>query len=302
MSCERRTRRVRLSQLYPKQMKIYGIDFTSAPKKNKPIALAEASLETDTLHIEKLSRFTNFDDFMDFLQRSPSWIAGVDFPLGQPRKLIENLQWGTTWAEYVNLIGQMSKQEFVENLNEYRQGRAYGDLEHLRETDKISGAISPMKIYGVPVGKMFFEGAPRMLKAGFSVLPCHPTNDSRIVLEIYPALMARSLIGKQSYKSDEKRKQTPKMQFLRQEMLNQVRSPNLKTKYGFDVVINENLASECDRDPSGDLLDAVFANIQAASASRNPNYSIPENCDRLEGWICSQNPKMVVQRHNHHAT
>jgi hypothetical protein len=133
---------------------------------------------------------------------------------------------------------------------------------------------------------MFFEGAPRMLKAGFRVLPCHPTDDSRIVLEIYPALMAKSLIGKQSYKSDEKRKQTPEMQFLRQEMLNQVRSPDLKTKYGFDVAIIDSLASECEQDPSGDLIDAVFAAIQVASALRQLNYGIPENCDRLEGWIC----------------
>ena len=267
-------------------MKIYGIDFTSAPSKNKPIALAEAWLEIDTLHIESLWQFPNFDDFMDFLQRSPAWIAGVDFPLGQPRKLIENLQWGTTWAEYVSLVGQMSKQEFVTNLNQYRQGRDYGDREHLRATDKISGAISPMKVYGVPVGKMFFEGAPRMFQAGFSVLPCHPTDDLRIVLEIYPALMTKSLIGKQSYKSDEKRKQTPEMQFLRQEMLNQLRSPYLKTKYGFDVAIIDSLASECEQDPSGDSIDAVFAAIQVASASRQLNYGIPENCDRLEGWIC----------------
>ena len=271
--------------------KIYGVDFTSAPSKTKPIALAEAWLEANILHINKISRFTNFPDFMDFLQRSPAWIAGVDFPLGQPRKLVENLQWGTTWATYVNLVGQMSKQEFVETLNQYRQGRAFGDREHLRETDKIMGAISPMKVYGVPVGKMFFEGAPRLLKAGFSILPCQPAdnsrNDSKIVLEIYPALMARSLIGKQSYKSDEKRKQTPEMQLLRQEMIKQVRSHEFLTKYGFDVVINEDIASECDRDPSGDTIDALFAAIQTASASRKPNYGIPENCDRLEGWICS---------------
>lgn len=62
-------------------MKIYGIDFTSAPSKNKPIACVEAWLESDTLHILKFYRFTNFPSFIDFLSRSPVWIAGVDFPL-----------------------------------------------------------------------------------------------------------------------------------------------------------------------------------------------------------------------------
>ena len=268
-------------------MKIYGIDFTSAPSKTKVITCAESFLEADILHIEKFYRFTDLLSFMEFLQRSPSWIAGVDFPLGQPRKLIENLRWGETWAEYVALIGQMTKQEFVETLNQYRQGRANGDREHLRQTDRLTRAISPMKIYGVPVGKMFFEGAPRMLKAGFSILPCHPTDDPRIVMEIYPALIARDIIGKQSYKSDNKQKQTLEMKFLRQEIINQVRSPLSSSKYGFVVEINQQLDGECVGDASGDSLDAVLAAIQAAHASRQENYGIPETCDRLEGWICA---------------
>ena len=268
-------------------MKIYGIDFTSAPSKNKVIACAEAWIELDILHIQKFYRFTNFPSFMDFLTRSPVWIAGVDFPLGQPRKLIKNLQWGKTWAEYVDRIGQMSKQEFVETLNQYRQDRAIGDREHLRQTDRGAGAISPMKVYGVPVGKMFFEGAPRMLAAGFSVLPCHPTDDPRIVIEIYPALISRSIISKQSYKSDNKRKQTTEMRLLRQEIINQVRSHISNPKHDFVVEIDQQLSDECVSDASGDTLDAVLAAIQAASASRKINYGIPENCDRLEGWICA---------------
>lgn len=75
-------------------MRIYGIDFTSAPSKVKAIACVEGWLEADILKIEKFYQFTSFCSFMDFLKQSSSWIAGVDFPIGQPRKLIENLQWG----------------------------------------------------------------------------------------------------------------------------------------------------------------------------------------------------------------
>jgi hypothetical protein len=269
-------------------MKIYGIDFTSAPSKAKKIVCAEAWLDDTGLHIERFEHFTNFPTWMEFLQRSPSWIAGVDFPLGQPRKLVENLQWGKTWTEYVKLVGQMSKPEFVETLNQYRQGRANGDREHLRQTDRIAGAISPMKVYGVPVGKMFFEGAPRMLAAGFSILPCHPTDDPRIVIEIYPALMARSIIGKQSYKSDDKHKQTSDMQLGRQVIHNYLRSPDFAETYGMSLDINDQLAEECDRDSSGDTLDALLAAIQTAWTSRQPNYGIPHTCDLLEGWICGK--------------
>jgi hypothetical protein len=271
-------------------MKIYGIDFTSAPSKTKPIACAKAwldnSIQNNILRIEKFHYFIDFDGFMNFLTRSPHWLAGVDFPLGQPRKLIKNLEWGETWAEYVELVGQMSKQEFVTVLNQYRQDRAAGDREHLRQTDRLTGAISPMKVYGVPVGKMFFEGAPRMLNAGFSIQPCHPTTDSRTVLEIYPALIAKALIGKHSYKSDTKSKQTQEMQFLRQEIINQMRSPTFLSKYGLDLAISEELSLLAIQDASGDTLDAILAAIQAANAFCQPNYGIPETCDRLEGWIC----------------
>lgn len=269
-------------------MQIYGIDFTSSPQPRKPIACAEAQLESDILQIHRVHYFTNFADFMEFLQRSPIWIAGMDFPLGQPRKLIENLQWGETWAEYVSLVGRMSKQEFVETLNQYRQVRAEGDREHLRQTDRLTGAISPMKVYGVPVGKMFFEGAPRMLAAGFSIQPCHITADPRVVMEVYPAIAARKLIGKHSYKSDTKQKQTSEMQAYRQKILNELNQLEFaKSVSHLAVDIDQSLAEQAIRDASGDTLDAILAAIQAASASRKLDFGIPQSCDRLEGWICN---------------
>ncbi|TYQ31411.1 DUF429 domain-containing protein [Pseudanabaena sp. UWO310] len=266
---------------------IYGVDFTSAPRQGKAIVCTEAWREADILHIKKFHRFTTLPSFIDFLERSPTCLAGVDFPLGQPRKLIENLQWGNTWAEYVDRVGQMTKQEFVEVLDRYRQNRSKGDREHLRHTDRLVGAISPMKVYGVPVGKMFFEGAPRMLKAGFNIMPCHPTDDLRTVIEVYPALVARFLIGRQSYKSDSKAKQDSLMQSARQKIIALWRSPIFQAKYGFVIDISPHLADECDRDPSGDTIDAVLAAIQAAWAGQQPNYGIPATCDRLEGWICN---------------
>ena len=273
-------------------MQIYGIDFTSSPKPNKPIACAEAWLESDILQIQRVHYFTNFPEFMEFLQRSPIWIAGMDFPLGQPRKLIENLRWGETWAEYVSHVGQMTKQDFVETLNQYRQGRAEGDREHLRQTDRLTGAISPMKVYGVPVGKMFFEGAPRMLAAGFSIQPCHPTADPRVVMEVYPAVAARKLIGKYSYKSDTKQKQTSEMQGYRQKILDKLNHLEFDKilenplAIDFSVDINQTLVEQAIGDASGDTLDAILATVQAASAARKPDFGIPQSCDRLEGWIC----------------
>src|SRR5947199_6238453 len=102
----------------------------------------------------------------------------------------------------------MGKWRVEETLKRYAEVRAIGDKLHFRTTDVLAGARSPMMLHRVPVGKMFFEGATRLLASDVSVLPCRPTSDSRIVVEGYPALVARGWIGKRSYKSDELSKQT----------------------------------------------------------------------------------------------
>ena len=89
----------------------------------------------------------------------------------------------------------MSKQGFVATIKSYCDQQPAGDKHHLRQTDELAGACSPMMLYGVPVGKMFFEGAPRIGSAGVSVLPCRPNESSRIVVEAYPALVAGVLLG-----------------------------------------------------------------------------------------------------------
>lgn len=59
-----------------------------------------------------------------------------------------------------------------------------------------------MMLHRVPAGKMFYEGAPRLLQAGVSILPCLPRADARLVFEDYPALVARRYVGMRGYRSD----------------------------------------------------------------------------------------------------
>ncbi|MFN9860504.1 MAG: hypothetical protein ACK556_20820, partial [Pseudanabaena sp.] len=66
------------------------------------------------------------------------------------------------------------------------------------------------------------------------------------------------------------------------------RSPNFAATYGLSIDINVQLAEECDRDASGDTLDAVLAAVQTAWSAKQPNYGIPTTCDPLEGWICGK--------------
>jgi hypothetical protein len=268
-------------------MKIYGIDFTSAPNSKKAITYAQCSLSEKGLFLEALGRLTSFDEFEYFLRQPGPWVAGIDFPFGQPRTLIENLGWPQTWGGYVGCVAKMTKFQFVDLLTNYCIGRNKGDKHHLRATDKLAKSRSPMMLYRVPVAKMFFEGAPRLLNAGLSIQPCSVRDDPRLVVEAYPALVARRWLGQRGYKTDTVKQQTSKRQSAREEILCGLRSTDAKTQFGFGVYFSDEHTNTFIGDGSGDQLDALLCAVQAgwAYSQRDRNFGIPIDCDPLEGWI-----------------
>ncbi len=267
-------------------MNIFGIDFTSAPSDKKPITCISARFDAGILHVDGLLELPSFEAFEGFLAASGPWVAGIDFPFSQPRKLIKNLGWPETWEGVVGKIAGMSKAEFLELLADYRSTRPAGDKQHLRQIDVLADSRSPMMVYGVPVGRMLFEGAPRLLRSGASILPCHPTASGRVIREAYPALAARRWIGKCSYKNDIKKKQTPELEAVRKEIAAGVYR-DLDELFGFSLEISSQLAEVLIRDDTGDKLDALLCAIQAAWAftQKDHNYGIPPTVDFLEGWI-----------------
>ena len=83
---------------------------------------------------------------------------------------------------------------------------AGGKFAH-RATDRPAGSSPSMKWVNPPVAYMLHAGAPRLLAAGVELPGLHPGDPNRIALEAYPGLLARSIIGRTSYKSDDRRKQ-----------------------------------------------------------------------------------------------
>jgi hypothetical protein len=144
-----------------------------------------------------------------------------------------------------------------------------------------------MMLYRVPVGKMFFEGVPRLLKAGVSIPPCHVQDNTRVVVEAYPALVARRWIGNQSYKTDTVKQQTTAQRSAREEIVRGLRSNEAKLHFGIDLHFDDHDAELFIQDGSGDRLDAFLCAIQAgwAYSQRERNFGIPEECDPREGWI-----------------
>ena len=181
----------------------------------------------------------------------------------------------------------MSLVEFERLLSEYRQARAPGDKHHLRQTDVLAGSQSPMTLYGVPVAKMFYRGVPLLERGRVNIIPCRPLNRDRYVVEAYPALVARRYIGREKYKSDDRRHQTPEREHARRELLKILEGPSLAEDFGFGLDLPEGLTGEFVADASADRLDALLCAIQSAWSwtQRDDNYGIPADVDPVEGWI-----------------
>jgi len=167
-------------------MKIHGIDFTSHPDARKPITCLECRLHGNTLHAGTLAEWRSFVDFEAALRRTGPWIAGIDFPFGQSRRFIDNIDWPRDWAGYVDHAASLGRVGFRAALDAYRAPWPYGDKEHRRATDVAAGSISPQKLYGTPVGLMFFEGAPRLRQAGVTIPGLQAGDPERIMVEAYP--------------------------------------------------------------------------------------------------------------------
>lgn len=271
-------------------MHIFGIDFTSTPSHRKPITCAVCELHSDTLTLRECRIMPTFTEFEAFLRSDGPWLAALDFPFGQPRKLFTNLGWPPAWSDYMRVIASMSKIEFEETLAVYRAGRPVGDKLHMRVTDSLAGARSPMMLHRVPVGKMFFQGAPRLLNAdvsNVSILPCRPLASNKVVVEGYPALVARKWLGKRGYKSDERGKQSSEQREARRDLVTGLQSPALFRHYGIHLSLTESMAGVLITEPMGDLLDALLCAVQAAwlYTRRDEDYGIPATCDADEGWI-----------------
>jgi hypothetical protein len=267
-------------------MRIYGIDFTSAPTPSKPLTCAQAEIRDGTLQVQTVHYWTDFAAFEAFLHSEGPWIAALDFPFGLPRKLVRNLGWPESWDVCVAQVSRLKKAAFGQLLQAYQAARPKGDRHHLRQTDVRARARSPMMWYGVPVARMFFEGVQRLSRSNVCILPCRPNRDSRLVLEGYPALVARRWVGAISYKT-ERSNEDVLAKARRNALVRQLLSKQAERYYGLRVEASRPLSRALISDHLGDSLDAVLCAVQAAWAftQREYRYGIPLECDAIEGWI-----------------
>jgi hypothetical protein len=266
-------------------VKILGVDFTSAPRRAKPITVAHGFLDQDLLRIEKMEELQNFPDFEALLRRPGPWVGGFDFPFGLPRQAVEALHWPTAWSAMTRHCSSLGKAQYKSLLDAYRETRQPGSRYATRRGDAISGAHPAVKLVNPPVGLMFFEGAPRLAAAGLTVPRLCEGDPSRVALEAYPGLLIRKHLGITiPYKNDSRGKQTAAHQAVRKKIIRAIKAGK---PHGIRLNLAESIEQRMIDDPSGDSIDAAICALQASKGQQygGPHYGLPSDVDSIEGWI-----------------
>jgi len=279
-------------------MRLHGIDFTSAPRRRKPITLASGRLLAQAagavLVVDGIERVDSLEGFDDWLRRPGPWLAAFDFPFGLPRELLAAFDWpreagggDTAWSASIRHVAGLSRPEFVDRLRAFCASQPAGAKFAHRATDRRAGSSPSMKWVNPPVALMLHAGAPRLLDAGVSLPGLHPGDPARIALEGYPGFVARSIIGRESYKSDERARQTARRRAARERIVSALTTG--AHRLGIRAALGPALRRDCVEDASADSLDAVLCLLQAAWAwqRRDQGFGLPASIDPVEGWIAS---------------
>jgi hypothetical protein len=266
---------------------LVGCDFSSTPTRRKRILLAIGATSGGRVQLTRLEKFESLAAFADWLRAPHAWIGGFDFPFGLPRELVEHLGWPTGWRECMRHYASLTRPQIRETFAAFCAARPAGSKFAHRRFDKLAGSSPSMKWVNPPVAYMLHAAIPLLLEAGVHIPGLQEGDPQRVALEAYPGLLARELIGRRSYKSDEKARQTPDRLIARKDVITALEQG--RTRLGLRLKLTHAQADALVGDASGDSLDAVLCLVQAAWAAQHgaPRYGLPADLDPLEGWIVS---------------
>lgn len=266
---------------------LVGCDFSSSPNRRKPIVLAWGARSGDRVVLARLQKIDSLKGFGHWLAQPGEWLAGFDFPFGLPRELVEHLGWPLQWRECMAHYATLTRAEIRATFAAFCDTRPAGAKFAHRAFDRRAGSSPSMKWVNPPVAYMLHAALPLLLQAGVHIPGLHEGHPHRVALEAYPGLLARELIGRRSYKSDEKARQTAERLIARKDLLTALE--NGQTRLGLRLKLSNAQRDVLAHDANGDSLDAVLCLVQAAWAERHgaPSYGLPDEIDNLEGWIVS---------------
>jgi hypothetical protein len=276
---------------------IRGVDFTSAPRARKPITAASGSLVDGALRIDRIEELRDFASFEAWLAAPGPWIAAFDFPFGLPRELVRALGWpaasgapGEAWERMVEMLSTHTRAQLIARLRAFCDARPPGGKFAHRATDRPAGSSPSMKWVNPPVALMLHAGAPRLAASGVHLPGLHDGDPGRVALEGYPGLLARAIVGREPYKSDDRARQSAERHSVREAIVDAIGLG--AHPLGLRARLPASLRERCVADATGDALDAVLCALQAAWAwqRRDKGYGLPEAIDPVEGWIVTAMP------------
>jgi hypothetical protein len=297
-------------------MNIVGVDFSSSPTRRKPIVLAQTRLEFDSpqsmseacLRLEGFERLESLDEFSLCIQRPGPWLGGFDFPFALPRELLQSLGWppftapwsdASAWVQHIEHLNGLSRAQLVAAFREFCGARPVGGKFAHRACDVPAGASPSMKWVNPPVAFMLHAGATRLHAAGVTIPGLKLGDPQRIALEAYPGHLARRVLGRTSYKSDDRQKQDVSRAAARKHLVATLEGTDLAEiglaqarDFKLRLTLSKESRALCLGDASGDHLDAWLCAVQAALGAlwqRRDASSLygMAPIDPLEGWIVS---------------
>jgi hypothetical protein len=272
-------------------MQLLGCDFTSAPSRRKPITLAVGRSDRGRVVLDAVEQFETLEAWAERLAAPARWVGGFDLPFGLPRELVAHLGWPSDWRACIAHYAGLNRETIREAFAAFCDARPVGGKFAHRATDGPAGSSPSMKWVNPPVAFMLHAGVPRLVDAGVTLPGLCEGDGTRVGLEAYPGLLARSVLGLTSYKSDDRAKQTPERLIARKTLINALENGQapLLQAVGLRLRLTHAQRDALADDASGDRLDAVLCLLQAAWAEQQhragrPRWGLPE-FDPLEGWI-----------------
>ncbi|MDH4449853.1 MAG: DUF429 domain-containing protein [Rhodoferax sp.] len=273
---------------------LVGCDFSSSPSARKAIVCARGTRHGGQVKLDGLDRLHSLDAFSQWLLKYPQWVGAFDLPFGLPRELVTALGWPLEWEPCMRHYAALTRDNIRALFAGFCDARAVGAKFAHRATDRPAQSSPSMKWVNPPVAWMLHAGVPRLLEVGAYLPGLQPAPATagplRVALEAYPGLIARAVLGKRSYKSDDKAKQTPERLIARKDLLHALETG--QTRWNLRLKLSHAQRDALADDASGDSLDAVLCLVMAAwaharHAEGHPLYGLPLDMDPLEGWIVS---------------
>lgn len=296
----------------PEHSRLLGIDFSSSPSKKKPIAVAVGQWQGTVLAVDDLLSLGTLGEFETLLKEGPQafgrqeraagpleqlgFVAAIDMPFGLSRQLVEGLKWpgaGRTdfkaWADLVRFYGGLSREQIRAIFKAWCDARPSGSKFAHRLCDGPAGSSPSMKWVNPPVAYMLHAGAPLLLNAGVHIPGMQRGDPARVALEAYPGYLARQVLNRASYKSDDPRKDTADRRMARSELLCALEEGML---FGIRVQVRPYLRARLLEDVKADHLDAVLCCLVAGWAAKraDTHFGLPRLIDPVEGWIAGVPP------------